>query len=150
MKRNPWWLIGAALAAVLVVGGISTMATLGIGQSILDRVRSVPGGDLAAHFLLIGGMSFVATLAFVGGDRRRQPRQWRRIVLVLVVLVSFDEFLQIVLPRRTFSLRDLAANYAGILVFAVAALLLRRRAASKAPVEILTASADASRSGASK
>jgi hypothetical protein len=115
----------AAICTALAVGGISLMASTGVGAGILDTVKSLPGGDTSAHFLLIGSMAFVVTLAFVSHDPKRRLRQWLLVVGTLVALVSVDEFSQLLLPRRTFSLSDLIANYAGIVVFSAAALWLR-------------------------
>ena len=127
-RANGSWLRLAALAAAIAVGAISLAASAGVGRSQLALINSVPGADTTGHFFLIGGMTFFATLAFVGTNRRSQFRQWRRIVLVLVVLVSVDEIVQLLLPLRSFSFSDLLANFVGILVFSIAAWSLRRAA----------------------
>ncbi len=117
----------AALAAGVLVFGISVAASAGVGLDLLALVHDIPGGDTLGHFLLIGVLSLVVSLAFVRRDAPRPWRAWRRVVLVLALLVTGDELLQLVLPLRSFSAGDLLANYAGILVFSLIALSARRK-----------------------
>ncbi|MBZ0111438.1 MAG: hypothetical protein K8J08_03175 [Thermoanaerobaculia bacterium] len=106
-----------ALLFGLVVASISLAASLGWGNRYLVKLHQIPGGDLAGHFLLVGGLSLVATLAFVDRQSVRPRRDWYRVMVVLGALLTLDELLQSFLPLRSFSLRDLGANYLGITLF---------------------------------
>lgn len=128
-SRARRWEVSAALACA-IVAGISVAASAGRAGPLLTLVHSLPGADTLGHFLLMGGLAFVVSFAFVGEDPRSQVARWRVVVVALGSLLTFDECLQIVLPRRAFSLVDLGANLAGVVVFSLVALLLRRSGAS--------------------
>ncbi len=125
-RSNRRWLKTTAIIAGLSVVGISVAASAGLGVPALGFVASVPGADITGHFLLIGTVAFVSVLAFVGNQRRHQNRQWLRVVVLLAILFTVDEFLQLVLPLRAFQISDLIANYCGVLLFSLVALFLRR------------------------
>ena len=118
----------AALLFGLAVVLVSAAATLRPDWPLDWIVGHLPGGDVTGHFLLVGGSAFLATLGFGPGD---EPG-WRRLLLPALAVTLFataDEISQIYLDARDFSWSDLAANYAGILVFsAVAIAWLRWRA----------------------
>lgn len=105
---------------------ITVAASTGRAEPLLDLVRSLPGGDLAGHFLLVGGLAFVSVLAWVGPNDGRRQRRWILVVAGVLAAVTFDELLQAVLPRRAFSLTDLAANVLAVLIFSAFALAARR------------------------
>lgn len=113
----------SAILAVFVasmVALISLGASLGLLEPIFGLIRRIPGGDVVAHFTLIGVMTFSIVYAFV--PRSRRPGwAWFRVVGVVLLLVTIDELAQIWLPRRVFSWDDLTANYAGVGVFSIVA-----------------------------
>jgi VanZ family protein len=110
-----------------LVAVISAAASLGFGVRYLVLIHSLPGGDIVGHFLLIGSLAFVSALAFVEVGSPRRWFQWARVVVVLGTVMAGDELLQIALPLRSFSLHDLLANAAGILVFSLLAVAWRAR-----------------------
>ncbi len=125
----------AALLFGLAVVLVSASATLRPDWPLDRVVGALPGGDLTGHFLLVGGSAFLATLGFGPGE---QP-SWRRLLLPALAVTLFataDEISQIYLEERDFSWTDLAANYAGVLVFsAVAIAWLRWRGSSRSDGE---------------
>ena len=79
----------------------------------------LPGSDKLGHFLLMGGLSFLVNLSFSGLGRRGFTVF--RVTLGLWLVVAVEEISQIWQPRRSFEWQDLAADTAGIVVFALLA-----------------------------
>lgn len=100
-------------------------------QYLFRFVRELPFGDKIGHFGLMGGLSFVVNLA-VGG---RQLKIWRANfplgTLIVLTVVTIEEFSQIFVKGRTFDLTDLVFDFAGILLFGQAACWLIAKKASQ-------------------
>jgi hypothetical protein len=92
----------------------------------LNFARGWPYGDKIAHFLLMGGLSFVVNWAM--GCRKFALGGWRflRGGAIVAVLVTLEEFSQLYIRYRTFDLTDLACDFAGIFLFGRLALWLTR------------------------
>lgn len=108
----------AAAVFPFVLAWIVMAANLGVGREFYGWwLESVPGSDLLGHFFLMGAFSFVVNYAL--SDRRVRVGGMRVPLGSAVVagLVLAEEFSQIFLPRRSFSLADLAADAAGIVFF---------------------------------
>jgi len=109
---------------VLFLGSVVYAADMGIGQPYFDVIRSLPLGDKASHFALMGVFSVLANLAL----QRRTLRPGRVGVRLGTVAVSVavvtEELSQIWIPGRTFDFWDLAADFLGIACGALAARLL--------------------------
>jgi len=103
------WRIALAgyVALLAVISGLAYQH--GLPAVILD----LPDADKVLHFLLLGGASFLARKAT--GDSRvaRVPAGPAIVGLCSVI----DECTQAWFPSRTFSLGDMAANLAGVVVF---------------------------------
>lgn len=108
-----------SLVLVLIV-----QAGLGKLPALIYLYRSIPLGDKVGHVILMGGLAF--SLSILMDGRRsslfRGYVHWGSVVCAL--LVTVEEFSQMFLARRTFSLTDLASNYIGIAL--IGELLLRR------------------------
>jgi VanZ family protein len=77
--------------------------------------------DSPVHFLEHFLLAFLAMISFVNGQEQK-----RRIYLVLYALIIFAlivEIIQVFLPFRSFELKDLGLNIAGILTGTITALL---------------------------
>ena len=92
-------------------------ANMRLDNSLLAAFNEIPAGDKLGHFLLMGSLSLIVnlllqmkTISFAG-----QRILWGS--LLVAVIVSTEEFSQMYIPSRTFSLLDLVADYAGILLF---------------------------------
>jgi polysaccharide biosynthesis protein VpsQ len=112
-----------ALIAIVVAADRETLPLL------LQRVYNYPAGDKAGHFVLFGGLAFLAALGF---GRRARPVAGMSVpvsTLVIVALVTLEEASQAWFPGRTASLFDLLASYAGIAAGVAAANLIARRTA---------------------
>jgi len=115
-KRPGWaWLLFPQLSLIVA-------ASVAAANHRLPRVALDGGLDKLGHFMMLGGLSFLAVGFF--------PRaRWLRVVLVLSALSALEEASQAWFPARTVDAGDLAANLLGIVLGgACAAYLTRRRA----------------------
>jgi polysaccharide biosynthesis protein VpsQ len=108
------WLT-AAFAALLIAMVI--LADRGQLPQILIRIRDFPGGDKVGHFILIGTLSCLLNVSLRCARWRIGPLSILKGSNVVAVLATIEEFSQLAFASRSFSLSDLAANYAGIVVF---------------------------------
>ena len=116
-----WLYFATALFAGAILL-ISISATMNWGLEYFARVRQIPGGDKLAHFLLMGGMSLLVNLSLRAKQLRLPGGSILLGSLVLYLLVTIEEFTQMLLPSRSFDLTDLAANYLGIYLFGLLAI----------------------------
>ncbi|NDJ78220.1 MAG: trypsin [Chloroflexi bacterium] len=107
-----WLAFGFFVFIVLVV----IVADLGWGVILFTFLDWVPGGDKTGHFLLMGMLSLLVNISLGAARVERSPVPVLRGSLLVTVLVTLEEFSQLWLAARGFSLLDLAADYAGILV----------------------------------
>lgn len=108
-----------ALAALGFVGWIILSADRGNMPSLISFMYSFPNGDKLGHFLLMGALAFVVTLAL--------PLRFRRIgLIVLAVALTAEEFSQQFFASRSASWLDLACSLAGVAVFGLLALRITR------------------------
>lgn len=110
MKRARFWKIAFA-CYLLMIGMISAGAYLRLLPPI---IHVIPYFDKLAHFLLLGGASYLSHRALSG---RRITRYTLPLGPWAVGLVSVcDEFIQGLVPWREFSFLDMACNVLGVLV----------------------------------
>ncbi len=133
-ERKTRFLPGVVFLLAAVVLFMSIAASTGAAKELRALVYLLPGEDMTGHFLFLGALAFASGLAFIGRERDRQWRQWGRVVLVLLLMSTLEESSQLLLTRRTFSLVDLGANYAGVLLFASLAFAMRW---SSAPLPVV-------------
>lgn len=123
ISRAHYWLAIAALFFLFMLG-----VTLAADLRLLPtRVRGIPFSDKLGHFVLYGVLAFLLQLAL-------HPRAWRigRIHIPIALLIVFalavvDELQQSLSPYRSANLRDLGADWLGIISGVVTAKLLARR-----------------------
>ena len=114
-----WATAVAAVALIAIVVAADREAL----PLLLQRVYTYPAGDKIGHFLLFGGLAFLAALGFP----RRTEHAGVAIpvsTLVIAVLVTLEEASQAWFPGRTASVFDLLASYAGLAAAVVAARLI--------------------------
>ncbi len=105
------------------VGVVIACADTGRMRGFLGWVNSLPLGDKAGHFVLIGTMAHLLNYALrfkVLPVGRFGPQLGGLLVLSVITL---EEFSQIWIPGRTFDVGDLVANAVGV---ALAELAARR------------------------
>ncbi|MEM9887631.1 MAG: VanZ family protein [Bacteroidota bacterium] len=89
-------------------------ANFGWKNAFFIFINDLPYGDKVTHFLLIGGFAFFMNLVLK--NRTTAIMKWSFLLgsVIVFTFVTFEEFSQIYIPRRTFDLGDLVCNYAGI------------------------------------
>jgi len=112
---------------ILVLAGIVVLADVRETQYLFRPVRRLPYGDKVGHFLLMGMFSLVVNLVL----QARTVRVWKLSYLlgslIVLAIVTTEEFSQIFIRGRSFDLTDLAADFSGIIVFGELARLACRR-----------------------
>lgn len=112
---------------ILVLAGIVVLADIKETQYLFRPVRRLPYGDKIGHFLLMGMFSLVVNLVL----KARTVRVWKLSYLlgslIVLAIVTAEEFSQIFIRGRSFDLTDLAADWAGIIVFGEIARFVSRR-----------------------
>ena len=114
-------LLGTAIVVFIVLADLGLLGPLG-------WIYAFPYGDKVGHFALFGLLSLFANLAaFEKWPRLDRTALALRVSLLLAVLIGLEESSQKLFPLRTFSLRDLAAGYLGVALFALLALYIAHR-----------------------
>ncbi|MDQ3800257.1 MAG: VanZ family protein [Acidobacteriota bacterium] len=113
---------------ILALAGIVVLADIRETQYLFRPVRRLPYGDKIGHFLLMGMFSLVVNLVL----RARTVRLFRKFgyllgSLIVLAIVTAEEFSQIFVRGRSFDWTDLAADWAGIFIFGELARFLSRR-----------------------
>lgn len=102
---------------ILVLAGIVVLADVKETQYLFRPVRRLPYGDKIGHFLLMGMFSLVVNLIL----KARSVRVWKLSYLlgslIVLAIVTIEEFSQIFIRGRSFDVADLAADWAGIIIF---------------------------------
>lgn len=107
------------ISYVLALGYLVVLADRGELEPWLLWLHSLPLGDKTLHLLLAGTLCLVANLTLVG---RLPGRRWLAIGLgtgLTLLGVTAEEFSNLLVVHRGFSLADLAANYLGVLFIGV-------------------------------
>lgn len=130
MRRITWITIAFIACLWLIV----FIADAGLGGRVFQTLTRAPGGDKTGHFLLMGLAALMVNLSLNAARVQIGPLSLLRGSVLVAVVVTAEEFSQMFFASRGFSLIDLAADYAGILVFGwLAARIVGRR--ERAPSE---------------
>ena len=111
---------------LLVVFALVTVAASTMAERF-KFIYDIPGADKTGHFVLMGALSFAFVAGFSGARVGGRVLSALACVALLLVLVVVEESTQVFFPARRFSLQDLGASVAGILVFAWPGAMLSRR-----------------------
>ncbi len=97
------------------------------GTNYYAFVGEIPFGDKIGHFLLMGVFSFLLNPAL--NAKTFQFFRFNCLLGSLMVfgLVTIEEFSQIFISGRTFDLKDLFFDYAGIYIFGELARFIFRK-----------------------
>jgi len=112
----------AALALLIIIAIGFGAATNSLPVRIHEFIN-LNHGDKILHFLLIGGANGLAIL-LIDTKIKMHPKLIAAITAIVLTLSTMEEFTQKLFPYRTFSLKDLVANYTGIIFFGLIALFL--------------------------
>jgi VanZ family protein len=73
-----------------------------------------PGGDKADHFFLMDLFAWLVNLGLLWRKMQTLPGRWYMGSLVVLLLVTIEEYSQSLFPTRSFDADDLAADLLGI------------------------------------
>ncbi|MCI0485170.1 MAG: VanZ family protein [Blastocatellia bacterium] len=114
---------------VLVLAAIIYMADRKEYEAVFNHIKAIPFHDKLGHFFLMGLLSFVVALSFPGSRVRLWGFNILKSSLVVAGLVTLEEFSQLFIAFRSFSLADLFFDYLGIILFGQLAYYLKTRKA---------------------
>lgn len=116
-----------AIVYFLILAGIVVLADLRETQFLFKPIRKLPYGDKISHFLLMGFFSFLVNLAL----KAKTIRLWRINLLlgtlIVLAVVTIEEFSQKFIRGRSFDPVDLVADFAGIILFGELARVICRK-----------------------
>ena len=139
MKNQRWlWAVTAVFGLFIFL--IIVLADLGKVHFLWDLINIIPGGDKTGHFILIGVLACLLNLSFGAPRTRGGKGRLLRVNVILGILITIEEFTQMMVPWRGFSIRDGMANILGIILFGrLAAWVVKRSRTdiASAPVEIV-------------
>lgn len=111
----------------LILVGLVFLANNKGTRYLLNFTGNIPFGDKLGHFFLMGFFSFLMNLVL----QAKTFQIWKIRVLsgslLVLIIVTLEEFSQIFVSGRTFDSGDLIADCLGILVFGKFARLMLRR-----------------------
>ena len=120
------------LFRLLLIGFLAFIAWIiyltNTGQQgeFITYVKLIPYGDKAGHFILTGILTLLANL---GLDCRTISIGRMKVLLgtlMISIIVLLEEWTQMYIPARTFSLWDLLSDFIGITVFSILAIQLQK------------------------
>lgn len=129
------WVAGSF---VLILILIVIVANLGLGTLLFPFVYYIPWGDKLGHLILMGILSFLVNLAMGASKVRILSKYFLKGSLFVLVVVTLEEFTQLFLKFRGFSMIDLIFDYAGIIAFGKLAEVVVRRRRQSTSIDGLT------------
>jgi len=118
LKPHAGLLFIILIIAVITVSSIPSVPTLKI-KTAHSSIRL----DYLIHFCEYGALTFLALLWRVEEDFRINFRKFLFIIALLMLFAIADEFHQKLIPGRTFNVKDIVSNVAGVtggLLFCIA------------------------------
>jgi VanZ family protein len=102
---------------IFILAGIVVLADVGQTQYLFTSFKSLPLGDKLGHFCLMGMLSLLVNLALSAKTFQFCKLNYLTGSLIVLAVVTAEEFSQIFIRGRTFDLSDLIFDYAGIFIF---------------------------------
>ncbi len=112
---------------IFILAGIVVLADAGQAQYFFTFIRSLPLGDKIGHFCLMGMFSLLVNLALNAKTFRFWKLNFLLGSLIVLTLVTAEEFSQIFIRGRNFDSVDLIFDYAGIFIFGETARFICRK-----------------------
>ena len=112
---------------VLILAGIIFVADTKSTRYVLGFIGNIPYGDKIGHFCLMGFFSFLLNLSFDARSEGFGKVCYLTGSLIVLLVVTLEEFSQLFIRGRSFELEDLAFDYAGIFLFGELARFICRK-----------------------
>lgn len=108
---------------ICILAGIIYLANTKSTQSLLKFTGNIPFGDKIGHFFLMGIFALLLNCSL------NFKRVWRLSLgsLIVLVIVTIEEISQIFVRGRTFSWKDLVADFLGIIILGELGGLITKR-----------------------
>lgn len=121
-----------AIAFAVFIAFVILFADLGLLRPIFWLINDIENLDVLLHFILIGTLSFLLVAGVIESFPNRNVNWLALVVMGLLILFfTIEELSQGPIRGRNFSLKDLFANYAGIILFGSLAWVKFRKNAVK-------------------
>jgi polysaccharide biosynthesis protein VpsQ len=117
MKISPAGVKILTVCYIVILAGIIFIAGTKSTRSVLNFVGNIPYGDKLGHFFLMGFLSFLVNLVFSARNVGFGKIRYLLGSLIVLVVVTIEEFSQLFIRGRTFSVSDLIADFLGIFIF---------------------------------
>ena len=125
---NLKWILGTFILILIL---IVLIVNLGLGPVYFPFIYNYPGMDKIGHFILMGILSFLVNTLLKGEKISVLSLSLLKGSLIVIFIVMLEEFSQIFLTYRAFSLLDIFADLLGIILFGrLADLYLRSKSIS--------------------
>ncbi len=112
---------------VFMIAGIIVLANYKGTAYLLNFVGQIPYGDKLGHFFLMGIFSFLVNLVLQIKTIKVWKINYLLGSLIVLVIITIEEFSQIFISGRAFDYGDLVFDYLGILIFGEIARFIYRR-----------------------
>jgi polysaccharide biosynthesis protein VpsQ len=106
-----------AVIYIFILAGIVVLADVREPQFLFRFIRSLPYGDKLGHFFLMGLFSLLVNLALGAKTVCVWKLNYLLGSLIVLALVSIEEFSQLYIRGRSFDAGDLLADAVGIFIF---------------------------------
>jgi len=119
------YIFTAVYIALIIL--IIFLANSGALHSVIKPLQKIPYFDKWGHFFLVGMLAFVVNIAL--SLRTIKFLKFKILLgsLIVVVIMTLEEFSQAFVSSRTFDLIDLTADYVGIICFSYLALWIHKK-----------------------
>lgn len=112
---------------ILILVGIIYLADSRGTQYLLNFVGNIPYGDKIGHFGLMGTFALLVNLVLKARTVGIGKVRYLLGSLIVMTIVTLEEFSQRFVSGRTFDLSDLVFDFAGIIIFGEIARFICRR-----------------------
>jgi VanZ family protein len=118
------YLLIAWVLAIIIVSSIPSVPVLKI-HTAKAEIRL----DYLIHFCEYGFLAFMAFLTFAGNEFKISYKKFIFITICLIAFAILDEFHQKLIPGRSFNVKDILSNIAGILATLIFSVVVFRKIA---------------------
>ncbi len=115
------------LIYVFIIVGIIVLADYKGTAHVLNFVGEIPYGDKLGHFFLMGIFSFLVNLVLQAREIQIWKIRYLSGSLIVLLIVTIEEFSQIFISGRSFDYGDLVFDYLGVFVFSELARFIYRK-----------------------
>ena len=114
------------LAYLAIATFFTISALVSTHKERFSFIYGIPGKDQLTHFIGMGLLAFFMVLGFSSPAANHRLLSPVASLAAASLLVTLDEVIQLVIPSRTFELKDLSWSLIGVLVFGLAAMGVQR------------------------